>query len=199
MGETGQPASVQSPNAETRAALRTQVRAARRARYEAGTPPIPLHPELAERLLQARCVGGYCPMRFEADPMPILEWCHAQGLNTALPYIAERGARMEFRGWSPGEALERTSFSFMQPFASAAVAVPDLLLMPLVGFDASGNRLGQGAGHYDRYLEAHPTIRPIGFGFSVQQLDAIPAEPWDVPLESMVTEQGFVNFLSAKD
>ncbi len=187
-----------TPNAEIRAALRTQVRAARRARYETGTPAIPLHPALAERLLKARCIGGYCPMRFEADPMPILAWCHEKGLETALPFIAERGARMEFRRWSPGDTLETTSFSFRQPAASADVSVPDVLLMPLVAFDSAGNRLGQGAGHYDRFLEAHPAITPIGFGFAIQHLDAIPAEPWDVPLESMVTEQGFVNFSDVK-
>jgi 5-formyltetrahydrofolate cyclo-ligase len=193
MGDPGQTA-----NGQTRAAMRTQLRAIRRTRFAGGTPVIPLHPELASRLLKAKCVGGYCPMRFEADPMPILEWCHAQGLETALPYIAERGARMEFREWSPGDALETTSFSFKQPVPTMDVTVPDLLLMPLVGFDSAGNRLGQGAGHYDRYLEAHPAIKPIGFGFAIQHLDAIPAEPWDVPLESMVTEHGFVNFSDVK-
>ncbi len=193
MGDPGQTATGQ-----TRDALRTQLRALRRSLYAEGTPAIPLHPELAARLLKAKCIGGYYPMRFEADPMPILAWCYKQGLETALPHIAERGAGMEFRRWSPGDALETGSFSFKQPSATMDVMVPDVLLMPLVGFDSAGNRLGQGAGHYDRYMEAHPAITPIGFGFSIQQLDAIPAESWDVPLESMVTEQGFVNFSDVK-
>jgi 5-formyltetrahydrofolate cyclo-ligase len=193
------PTCSMSGHAALRAELRTQLRDQRKLRCADGKPAIPLHPALTARLLKARCVGGYCPTALEADALPILDWCHAHGVPTALPFIGARDAQMEFRRWSPGDPLERSAFAFRQPQAGSACIEPDLLLIPLLGFDASGNRLGQGAGHYDRYLDGHPGCTRVGLGFSWQQLGAIPVEPWDVPLESVATEQEFVNFCDAKD
>lgn len=193
------PTPAMSSEAPARAALRTDLRALRKAHCAESKPEIRVHDGLIERLRTARCVGGYCATRFEADPLPILRWCASQGIATALPCLDTRDALMVFRHWAPGEPLETSAFAFNQPLRDAQSAMPDLLLIPLLGFDSEGNRLGQGAGHYDRYLEAHPTCLRIGLGWSWQQVDAIPAESWDVPLQAMVTERQFVNFFHAKD
>lgn len=96
---------------------------------------------------------------------------------------------MDFAAWTPGDSLLRGPNRIPQPDFDAEAVVPDVAFVPLVGFDAALNRLGQGAGHYDRALEKLPDTLKIGLAWSVQQVDRLPAESWDIPLDLIVTEQ----------
>ncbi|HZV17361.1 MAG TPA: 5-formyltetrahydrofolate cyclo-ligase [Sphingobium sp.] len=97
---------------------------------------------------------------------------------------------MDFAAWTPEEDLLVPGPSrILQPSFDAEAVTPDVAFIPLVGFDAALNRLGQGAGHYDRALEALPDTLKIGLAWSVQQVDHIPAQSWDVPLDLIITEQ----------
>ena len=73
-----------------------------------------------------------------------------------------------------------------------AELTPDIVLTPLVGFDRRGTRLGQGAGHYDRAFAAHPAAWRVGIAWSVQEVDALPADAWDVPLHAIATEREWI-------
>jgi 5-formyltetrahydrofolate cyclo-ligase len=146
-----------------------------------------------QTLLAARpIVGGYQPVGSEADPAPLLEIAAAHGCATALPFIATRAAAMEFRRWKPGEMLEKGVFGFEQPVPSGQPAVPDVLIIPLLGFDAAMNRLGQGAGHYDRYFSINHNSLRLGISYVSQQRDALPVDHWDVPLDAVLTEKGWI-------
>ncbi len=129
-------------------------------------------------------MGSFVAISSEVDPKPLTD-----GMTSiALPVLAARDDVMTFRIYCEGDALERAAFNFMQPRPTAAIVEPDIVLTPLLGFDRQGNRLGQGAGHYDRYFAAHPDALRIGLAWSIQELDAVPIQPWDMPLDAICTE-----------
>ena len=107
----------------------------------------------------------------------------------AYPWFADRDAAMIFR-LRGDSGFARGPFGIRQPDAASAQVTPDWIVMPLVGCDAHGNRIGQGAGHYDRALAALRPARKfitIGLAWDVQLLDMVPADPWDQPLDFIIT------------
>lgn len=151
-------------------------------------PPAPLR-----RLLTgASSIGAYRASGSEAPVDGLVTLAVDAGVATALPHFAERDESMRFVVWQPGEAVAPGPWRVGQPVASAPIIVPDLLLCPLLGFDRSGGRIGQGGGHYDRYFAAHPGVLRIGIAWSVQEVDAMPLEPHDLPLDAVLTEQEWI-------
>lgn len=143
-------------------------------------------PHLAADLV----VGLYLALRYELDPAPLAASLHARGQRIAMPHLDDIRT-MRFRAWTPGDPLERGPMRLRQPLPSAPELAPDLIVTPLLGFDRAGNRIGHGAGHYDRAFALFPGARRLGWAWSVQEEAAIPHDPWDVPLHAIVTEQGF--------
>ena len=137
---------------------------------------------------EAICIGLYCPMGGEPDPWLIAR--NFAGL-TSLPTLESATAGMIFRKWTHGDMLVKTSWGGQQPLSEATAVVPDVIFVPLLGYDLSLNRIGQGGGHYDRYLAANPGACRIGIAWEAQRLDAIDAQPWDVPLDAVLTEATF--------
>lgn len=181
---------------ETKAELRRHFRALRRAHVEAQPPSIRallfLRPPVpvAARLPASATVGLYHPHAWEAPTAGYARWLHENGHALALPWFAERDAPMIFRAWSDPYAedgLVAGPFGMMQPPASAPSVVPDVLFMPLIAFTAGGERLGQGGGHYDRWLAAHPQTTAIGLAWDAQLAESLPREPHDRPLDMVVT------------
>jgi 5-formyltetrahydrofolate cyclo-ligase len=143
-------------------------------------------------LNDAIVVAGYCAEGTELDALPALRAAHGRGCVTALPHIAERGSPMRFLRWEPGQQLIAGVYGLLQPPADAPEVDPDLILAPLLGFDRAMRRLGQGAGFYDRAFARLPAARRIGLAWSVQEVDELPADPWDVPLHAVVTEKEWI-------
>ena len=182
-----------------KAALRAELRA-RRHEYAASLAPDTrkaleddLTAALEPLLFAARVVAAYQPMKDEISPLGALSRARAMGKDTALPAFAERDSRMTFRG---GEASEAGPWGLLQPPLSAPPLQPDLILIPLVGCDRQGNRIGMGQGHYDRALDGlRATARLIGIGWDFQLLEvAIPADPWDQPLDAFASPAGLKEF-----
>jgi 5-formyltetrahydrofolate cyclo-ligase len=136
------------------------------------------------------CIAGYWSLGAEMSAMPMLEAAAAQGLVTALPHVVDRAGEIRFLRWAPGDPVESGWAGLVQPRAYADEVRPDLILAPLLGFDARLGRIGQGAGHYDRAFAANRQAMRIGIGWSVQQVGSIPRDPWDVPLDAVCTEKG---------
>lgn len=136
-------------------------------------------------------IGAYAPWGDEPDILPMLASCADDG-RLALPHQAARVDVMDFRRWQAGDALVKGPWGSPQPADTAKPGFPGLIFCPLVGFDRRGGRLGQGGGHYDHYLAAHPAILRIGVGWAVQEIDAVPAEPTDVALDAVLTEQELI-------
>ncbi len=154
-------------------------------RRRAGFPPAALHPGAA---LEGRCIAGYWPIRGEIDPRPLLL---ALGRPIALPVTGPRGTALTFRLWRPGDALAPGPFGLSEP--TGLPAAPDVLLVPLLAYDASGNRLGYGGGYYDRTIAATGALA-IGAAYAGQEVAAVPAGPDDRPLAGVVTETGLRYF-----
>jgi len=143
--------------------------------------------QLESVIAKARCIAFYMPLGSEFPVQAALDHAAALGRMTALPIVTARDQPMHFAPWAPGKPLIPGWGSLLQP-DSAVIVMPDLILTPLVGFDRALGRLGQGAGFYDRYFQQAPKARRIGIAWACQEVDAIPVDPWDVPLHAIVTE-----------
>jgi 5-formyltetrahydrofolate cyclo-ligase len=135
-------------------------------------------------------VSGFWPMGQEIDIRPLLLALHDQGHRIALPVTPKRGAPLTFRRWQPGDALIQERFGTMRP--TGEPLVPDILLIPLLAFDATGARLGYGGGFYDRTLANLPHRFRLGCAFAAQQVDSVPVGPYDIRLDAVATENGII-------
>jgi 5-formyltetrahydrofolate cyclo-ligase len=177
-------------------AERSRLRAARQAvgaEVHAGwSAALTVH--LAEHLAKAvpSMLGFYWPHRREYDPLPAIERLIERGAELALPVVVARGQPLEYRRWRPGAAMTTGAYSFDIPHpAEGQAVIPDTILVPLLGFDRHGYRLGYGGGYFDRTLAAYP-VRPktVGIGFELGRLETIHPQPHDVPMDVIVTEAG---------
>ena len=135
-------------------------------------------------------VGVYWPIRDEFDVQPFVAQLRAQGVTPALPVVVGKEKPLEFRAWNADEPLAAGVFDLMYPAAGAALQ-PDALVIPLLGFDDAGYRLGYGAGLYDRTLAVlQPKPMVIGVGFECGRLTTIYPQAYDVPMDAIVTEAG---------
>ena len=142
-------------------------------------------------------VSGFMPIRSEADIRPLMARLRERGARLCLPVVLDRET-IVFRELVPEAELVNTGFGTLGPGPDAAVLDPDLLLVPLSAFDGEGNRIGYGAGHYDRAIARlrqkgrHPRL--IGIAFDCQEVAEVPAEAHDVRLEAVLTESGLRTF-----
>ncbi|MCF1708750.1 5-formyltetrahydrofolate cyclo-ligase [Tabrizicola sp. J26] len=179
---------------EIKAEARRAAFARRKAAFAAGQGQAA---EILADLLAAhagKVLSGYMPMRTEIDPLPAMA---AHQGPVGVPVIPGKGVPLRFREWSPGCALEEGEFGALIP-AEGAWLEPQVLIVPLLAFDRRGYRLGYGGGFYDRTLERLRSMHPvtaIGFAFAAQEVDEVPIEPTDQPLDAIVTEQGMVDLL----
>lgn len=148
---------------------------------------------IGERLAQiviARRPAGvlalYWPIRGEPDLRAALASLVESGWRLALPSMPGRDQPLEFGRWQPGQAMRPVSFGLMLPDPFEPV-LPDLLVIPCVGFDRRGYRLGYGAGFYDRTL-AKRSVPTVGVAYDGCELAAFAALPHDRPLDCVITE-----------
>jgi 5-formyltetrahydrofolate cyclo-ligase len=135
-------------------------------------------------------LGVYWPFRAEFDPRPLIEWAVAAGRGVALPVVVDRKGPLEYRTWRPGERLVDGVWGIPVP-EKRSIVIPAMVLAPLVGFDRACYRLGYGGGYFDRTLAAlWPRPVAIGVGFDAQGLETIYPQPFDVPMDLIVTEAG---------
>ncbi|MEI7790308.1 MAG: 5-formyltetrahydrofolate cyclo-ligase [Alphaproteobacteria bacterium] len=137
-------------------------------------------------------VGGYHAHHDEADPALLLARLVEMGASIAFPRVI-KDQPLEFHLVPDGEVLEPGSFGIPEPLGHWPRAAPDVLLVPLLAFDAKGHRLGYGGGFYDRTLAALK-IPAIGIAYAGQEADSIPHEAHDRTLDMVLTEQGIRRF-----
>lgn len=138
-------------------------------------------------------VGVFWPIRSEVDPRPLVDRLFARGQRVALPNVTEQG--LVFREWRKGETLVRGGFGLSEPRDDLPLLDPTALIVPLAAFDRRGQRIGYGKGYYDGAIERlsrNGPVLTIGIAFSVQEVDAVPMEAHDRPLDHLVTEAGLV-------
>ena len=132
---------------------------------------------------RGRVLAGYMPMRDEIDPLPFMA---AWEGPVCVPVVVGKGLPLVFRRWAPDARMVPGTFGTMVP-AEDVPLVPDVLIVPLVAFTDTGDRLGYGGGFYDRTLAALPGADAVGLAFAVQRVEALPLEPTDVRLRAVAT------------
>jgi 5,10-methenyltetrahydrofolate synthetase len=140
--------------------------------------------------LAGRRVAFCWPIKNEYDARHFARTLRGRGSLTALPVVVAPRQPLAFREWHPGVELARAALGIPYPVSSAEV-VPEAVLLPMNGWDPQGYRLGYGAGFFDRTL-ASLAARPVVIGISYEQarLDTIHPQPWDIPVDYLVTERG---------
>ncbi|MEM9668961.1 MAG: 5-formyltetrahydrofolate cyclo-ligase [Pseudomonadota bacterium] len=139
-------------------------------------------------------VAGYCSVNDEICPQELMQRLAYFGAALCLPRVNDDDT-LSFHFWEPGEPLVEGRFGLKEPAADAPLAEPTLILVPLLGFDGNGTRIGYGKGHYDRALtklREKGRIFACGLGYKAQMMEDLPVEPHDQPLDWAVTEQGSV-------
>lgn len=143
-------------------------------------------------------VAAFWPFDGEPDLLPALDLLEREGILVALPVIGDLsgGPSMIFRQWSSGTVMKNNYYGIPEPVGTAEILLPnmDLMLLPLVGWDESGGRLGMGAGFYDRALQpfgqSDSPLR-MGVAYRLQKVARVPAEPWDIRLHMVLSESGW--------
>jgi 5-formyltetrahydrofolate cyclo-ligase len=190
--------------------LRRQLRAGRRALPDAERR---VHDRAIRASLsrlgvwqRGRRVAAFLSMPGEVDLRPCFSAAWQRGVRLYVPHIvSRRDGRMAFVPLEAGAVVRGNMFGIAEPLHGSRGRLPvrhfDTILVPLVGFDAQGHRLGMGVGFYDRALRprldrTHPFRRPrlIGIAYSIQQVDQLVPAPWDVALDLVVTERGILRF-----
>ena len=142
-------------------------------------------------------VSGFMPMKTEINPLPLLRKLAGEGAKLALPCIDGRGKPLIMRAYQFGDAFKSGQWGIREPMPDAPEVKPDILLVPLVCFDRSGQRIGYGAGYYDRTLAALRALKPvtaIGIAFAMQEIAQVPATEHDQRLDFVLTEKEILRY-----
>ena len=176
-----------------KAMLRQELTARRRA-FAAGPDAVAANSAIAKRVLETAPLGHvvavYQLLADEVDPASLIALLLARGHAIALPRV--EGRAMRFHRWHPGTPLIPGPLGLQQPPADAPVTSPDTIIAPLLGFDRAGNRIGYGAGYYDRAFAQFASAHRIGIAWACQECVAIPADAWDVPLHAIATQTEWI-------
>lgn len=207
-------------DAAFRAALRREKLAARRAldaathaalstRLDAHLEPLLRDYAAAHRVAPSTAAPtlAFCaPIGNEFDARPLVTRLLAEGWRAAMPVVVAPAAPMIFRAWTPATPMTTDRHGIPipveipadQPANDDAIVpdiAPNIVLLPLVAFDAAGHRLGYGGGYFDRTLAAMiPRPRAIGVGFELARVTDLRPQAHDLPLDAIVTEAGALRF-----
>jgi 5-formyltetrahydrofolate cyclo-ligase len=182
-------------------AEKSAARQAALAKRAAGDPSA--GPALAAQVLRhcppppGAIVAGFWPLPGEIDTVPLLHALAAGGWSLCLPVTPKRGLPLTFRAWQPGETLVPGRFGTQHP--TGREQKPDFILVPLLAFDAAGNRLGYGGGYYDRSFASLPNAYRLGCAFAAQQIEQVPTGPNDIKLNAIATESSVIRSLKTDD
>lgn len=136
-------------------------------------------------------IGGYWPTGTEIDVRPLLIALHERGHMCGLP-VVQRGRPLTFHRWRPEDSLVRGVFDIQVPDHHTPTVEPDVLVMPLLAFDAKGMRIGYGGGYYDRTIpaiRARKKLLAVGIAYAAQEVERVPADKVDQRLDWIVTER----------
>jgi 5-formyltetrahydrofolate cyclo-ligase len=186
------------PIARAKADLRQSAKAARAAlttdmRADASAALAKLGLSFLLPLAPATIIGGFMPIGEEISPLPLMAHLQAQGCVLALPVMRGKTEPLEFRAYTPGDALATAVWGIREPLPDKAVLQPDIVLTALLAFDNQGYRLGYGGGYYDRTiraLKASKSVITIGLAYDQQWVDAVPHLDYDERLDWILTPSG---------
>lgn len=182
---------------QTKASIRQQLRQQRNTltaeQQEQAAEQLLTNALKLDAFMSAKHIALYLPSDGEISPVPVLHKAHQLGKQCYLPVI-DADDRLFFSAYQPGDPLQDNRYGIAEPSQPQPVEreALDLILLPLVGFDSSGNRLGMGGGYYDKYLDTDKDSSrlPMLFGLahSCQEVSKLDSDSWDVPLNGVITD-----------
>jgi 5-formyltetrahydrofolate cyclo-ligase len=191
-----QPSSIETRKAELRRdavarrdALPADVRATAAAVIAARPLPVAVTP--------GAIVSGFSPLKTEINPIPLMRAFAAASAQLALPVVAGKGKPLTMRAWNFGDPLNAGVWGIREPKPEAPEVFPDILIVPLLAFDRTGQRIGYGAGYYDMTigrLRAMKAVVAIGIAYAAQEVNEVPSTPRDAALDLVLTEREAIDF-----
>ena len=155
--------------------------------------PIKIIKFLKKKKIKSKIIGAYYPFNYELNILDILKTLEKKNYILSLPKVAKNN-NMDFFQWSFKEPLKINKYGIPETISNKKI-FPNILLIPLVGFDSQLNRLGYGGGYYDRYLskvQNNNEIIKIGIGFSFQKIKKLPINIYDKKLDCIITEKKII-------
>ena len=138
-------------------------------------------------------VSGFAAIRDEINPAALLTWLHAEGFQLALPVMVGKGKPLIMRAWVPGDQMVPATWGIAEPLDDKPELEPDVVLVPLLAYDARGYRVGYGGGFYDRTLaklRAKKPVIAVGLAFDEQKVDAVAHDGYNQRLDWVLTPSG---------
>ena len=142
-------------------------------------------------------VLAYAAKDPEVETLVLINRLLAAGKTVAVPIIEKETRTLRLSRLMSVRDLEPSTFNVPEPLSKEVPVSPaemECVLLPLLGFDRQGNRIGYGAGYYDRFLLRNPHLKKIGLAYACQEVDAVPTEENDIPLDMVITENGVIRF-----
>ena len=136
-------------------------------------------------------IGGYIPINYEYDCLSLLKFLETKNFKVCLPVI-RKNYKMNFYNYTFKDPMKINSLGIQEPIKTLNKAIPDLIFVPLVGYDKDLNRLGYGGGFYDRYIDKNSKLKKIikiGLAFSFQKIKKVPINKFDKKLDIIITEK----------
>lgn len=181
---------------QSKPVLRKLMRARRRALdtgfRDAAANAVASHAERLPRWASAHKVALFWPNDGELDPVNLVADCRARQSEVYLPVLADNN-HLQFRLWSTADTLVANALGIPEPDIDSPHCAPetlDIVIMPLVAWQRDGTRLGMGGGFYDRTFAGVTGPLRVGLAFACQETHALPRDPWDIPLDFVLTEAG---------
>ena len=138
-------------------------------------------------------VSGFSSLPEEFRAWPLLRRLHGEGHALAMPVMQGKSLPLIFRAWAPGDAMDKAVWGIAEPRDDQPALEPDVVLVPLLAFDAAGRRLGYGGGYYDRTLRglrARKSVVAVGLAYDESQVDAVPHLDYDERLDWVLRPAG---------
>ena len=150
------------------------------------------------KIYKPNVIAGFYPFNHEVNTLPLMSKLYSLGVELCMPITPENNKPLKFKEWHPKSVLQKGRFGILEPPKASRTIQPDLLLVPLLAYDKFGNRLGYGGGFYDRTLKEllmlNKYTTSIGLAFESQKCNKLPKDSYDVPLNSLLNEKGFLHF-----
>jgi 5-formyltetrahydrofolate cyclo-ligase len=198
-GEMSDVTPIDSHKAEIRRAASTRRDALSASDRAAAAAAIAARP-LPVAVVPGAIVSGFSPLKSEINPIPLMRAFADAGAQLALPVVMGKGRPLTMRAWTFGAPLNSGVWGIREPPPEAPEVFPDILIVPLLAFDRTGNRIGYGAGYYDMTIARLRAMKPVttvGIAYAAQEIAEVPVTPRDATLDLVLTEREVIDLRKA--
>ncbi len=137
----------------------------------------------------------YCAKEPEVDTTPYIDYLLSEGIPVIVPLIQTKDISLRLSYITTRSCLKTSTFSVPEPVGKEIPATPEdvtMVILPMLGYDTTGARIGYGAGYYDRFLSENSHMKRVGVAFACQEVSSVPTDPFDIRMHVIITEKGII-------